>query len=75
VCTWGGGCGGDGGGGGGDRSLHTHTPPTIAHDGVNDPPTPTHQQFPKKGGAHLVCAPRRCVDHTQIRRELGGVGG
>jgi hypothetical protein len=62
----------------GSITTPTYTPPTIAPDGANDPPTPSHQQSPKKGGAHLVCTRRRrfvVVDHTQIRRALGGVGG
>jgi hypothetical protein len=75
MCVGGGCCGGDGGGGGG-RSLHPLAPhPRSPPMGQTTPPTPSHQQSPKKGGAHLLHTPRRRCPLRRPRADPQGAGG
>jgi hypothetical protein len=63
-------------GGGSDKNTHLH-PNNVPHDGANEPPTPSHQQSPRKGVRTLCALPgdaKPLRDHTQVRRVLGGGG-
>jgi hypothetical protein len=76
VYMWGGGgCGGDGGGGGGGSNT-TPTHPTHERPrwGKRNPHPRAAKNPQERGCAPCVCAPRRCVDHTQIRRSVGNWG-